>query len=161
MHQPGLDQGIITFPGVHRRVLRAPAEGFESTSQVMGVILDAELDQNQGADPAERPSSRVKAGLQCSLSQPLQQGLPLATGQAWRTARCWSLPQALKVPLASPKSLRPGADCRATDAQLARDSGVGKVTGLQQPPGLQPAFLKLRTGELSGSPSHGHYCKPS
>jgi hypothetical protein len=33
---------------------------------------------------------------------------------------------------------------------------VGKMTGLQQPPGLQTAFLKLRAGELSGSPYHGH-----
>jgi hypothetical protein len=151
-----VDQGIITFPGIHRRVLRTPAKGFESASQVMGVILDAELDQNQGADPAERPSIRVEADLQCSLSQPLQQGLPLPSGQARRTARRWSIPQTLKVTFASPKLLGPSADRRATHAHLARDGCVGKMTGLQQLPGLQTAFLKLRTGELSGSPAHGH-----
>ena len=161
MRQPGLDQGIITFPGIHRRVLRTPAECFESASQVMGVVRDAELNQNQGADPAERPPIRVEAGLQGSLSQHLQQGLPLPARQAWRTARRWSIPQALKVTLASPKLLGPGADRRATDAHPARDGCVGKMTGLQQPPGLQTAFLKLHTGELSGSPYHGHYCKPT
>jgi hypothetical protein len=127
----------------------------------MGVVLDAELDQHQGADPAERPSICVEAGLQDSVSQKLQQELPLPAGQAWRTARRWSIPQTLKVTLASPKLLGPGADCRATDAHLARDGCVGKMTGLQQPPGLQTAFLKLPTGELSGSPYHRHYCKPN
>ncbi len=102
MCQPGLDQGIIAFPGVHRRVLRTPAESFESASQVMGMVLNAEFDQNQGTEPAERPSIRVEAGLQCSLSQHLQQGLPLPSGQAWRTARRGAMPQTLKVTLASP-----------------------------------------------------------
>jgi hypothetical protein len=118
----------------------------------MGMVLDAELDQHQGADPAERPSIRVEAGLQCSMSQNLQQGLPWPSGQAWRTARRWSIPQTLKVTLASPKLLGPGADRRATDAHLTRHGGVGKMTGLPQPPGLQTAFLKWRAGELSGSP---------
>jgi hypothetical protein len=152
MRQPGLDQDIITFSGIHRWVLRAPAQSFESTSQIMGMVRDAELDQNQGADPAERPSIRIEAGLQCSLSQHLQQGLPLPAGQAWRTARRWSIPQTLKVTLASPKLLGPGADRRATDTHLTRDGGVGKMTSLQQPPGLQTAFLKLCAGELSWSP---------
>jgi hypothetical protein len=156
MCQPGLDQGIIPFPGRHRRVLRTPAEGFESASQVTGMVLDAELGQNQGADPEERPSIRVEAGLQCSLSQHLQQGLPLPSGQAWRTALRWSIPQTLKVTFASQQLLGPSADRRATHAHLTRDGCVGKMTGLQQPPGLQAAFLKLHTGELSGSPYHGH-----
>jgi hypothetical protein len=130
MPQPGLDQGIITFPGIHRRVWWTPAEGFEAASQVMGMVLDTELDQNQGADPAERPSIRVEAGMQCSLSQHLQQGLPLPSGHAWRTARRWSMPQTRKVPLASPKSLGPGADRRATDAHLTRDGCVGQMTSL-------------------------------
>jgi hypothetical protein len=154
--QPGLDHGILTSPGIHRRVLRTPAEGFESASQVMGVVLDAALDHNQSADPAERPSSRVGAGLQGSLRQPLQPGLPWPSGQAWRTARCWSLPQTFKVPFASPQWLGPRADRRATHAHLARDGCVGKMTGWHQPPGLQTAFLTWRTGELSGSPYHGH-----
>jgi hypothetical protein len=81
MPQPGLDQGIIAFPGVHRRVLRTPAERSESARQVMGMVLNAEFNQNQGANPAKCPSIRVEAGLQCSLSQHLQQGLPLPAGQ--------------------------------------------------------------------------------
>jgi hypothetical protein len=156
MRQPGLDQGIITFPGIHRRVLWTPAESFASAGQVMGMVLDTDFDQHQGADPAERPSIRIKAGLQCSLSQNLQQGPPLPSGQAWRTARCWSMPQTLKVTLASPQLLGPGTDRRATDAHLTRDGCVGKMTSLQQLPGLQTAFLKLCAGELSWSPYHGH-----
>lgn len=151
-----MDQGVITFPGIHCRVLRTPAEGFEAASQVMGVVLDAKLDQNQGADSAERPSLRVEAGLQCSPTQKLQQELPLPAGQAWRTARRWAIPQTLKVPLASPKLLGPGADRHATDAHLPGDGSMGKVTRLQQPSGLQTAFLKLHAGELSWSPDHGH-----
>jgi hypothetical protein len=151
-----MDQGIITFPGVHRRVLRTPAEGFEAASQVMGVVPDAALDQNQGADPAERPSIRVEAGVQGSLSQPLQQGRPWPSGQAWWTAQRGSIPQTLEGTRASPKLLGPSADRRATHAHLARDGCVGKMTGLPQPPGFQTAFLKLRTSELSGSPYHGH-----
>jgi hypothetical protein len=82
MRQSGLDQGTITFPGIHHRVLWTPAECLESASQITGMVmvLDTELDQNQGADPAERPSIRVAAGMQGSLSQHLQQGLPLPSG---------------------------------------------------------------------------------
>jgi hypothetical protein len=63
MREPRLDQGVITFPGIHRRMLWTPAQGFESASQVMGMVLDATLDQDHGTDPAERPSIRVEAGL--------------------------------------------------------------------------------------------------
>jgi hypothetical protein len=154
--QPGLDPGIVTFSGIHRRGLRTPAEGFESASQVMGVVLDAELDQGQGADPAERPSIRVEAGLQCSLSQHLQQGLPLPSGQAWRTAQRWLIPQTFKGPLASPKVLGLEADYRALTPIWRAMAAGQRWPSLQQPPGLQTAFLKLHTGELSGSPYHGH-----
>jgi len=63
-------------------MLRTPAEGFEAASQVGGMVRDAALGQNQGADPAERPSIRVEAGVQRSLSQRLQPGLPRPPGQA-------------------------------------------------------------------------------
>jgi hypothetical protein len=149
-------RGVIAFPGIHCRVLRTPAEGFEAASQVMGVVLDAKLDQNQGADSAERPSIRAEAGLQCSPPQKLQQGLPLPSGQAWRTARRWAIPQTRKVPLASPKLLGPGADRHATDAPLPGDGSTGKVASLQQPSGRQTAFLTWRAGELSWSPVPGH-----
>jgi hypothetical protein len=122
----------------------------------MGIVLDAEFDKYQGADPAERPSIRLETGLQRSPTQHLQQILPLPSGQAWRTPRRWSAPQTLKAALASPKLLGPAADRRATDTHLTGNGGVGKVASLQQPPGLQTPFLELRAGELSWSPYHGH-----
>ena len=152
MRQPGLDQVIITSPGRHRGVLRTLAESFESARPIMGRVRDTALDQNQGAAPAQRPSIRVEAGLQCSLSQHRQQVLSWPAGQAWRTARRGSIPRTLKVSLASPKWLGPEADRRATDTHLTRDGGVGKTPSLQQPPGLQTAFRKLCAGELSWSP---------
>jgi hypothetical protein len=154
MCEPGLDQAVITFPGIHCRVLRTPAECFESASQIMGMVLDAKFDQNQGADPAERPPIRVKAGLQCASTQDLQQQLPLLCRQAWRTSRHWSVLQTPKITLAVAELLGPCTDSRTTDAHLARDGRAGKVASLQQSTGFQAAFFKLRTGELSWSPYH-------
>jgi hypothetical protein len=122
----------------------------------MGVVLDVKLDQNQGADSAERPSIRIKTGLQCSPPQDLQQVLPLAHGQARRTSRRWAVPQTLKVALASPQLLGPGADRRATDAPLARDGSMGQVASLPQPPRRQTAFCQWCAGEMSWSPYHDH-----
>jgi hypothetical protein len=151
-----VDQGVITFASLDRRVWRTPAEGCESASQIMGMILDTTCDQNQGTNPAERPPIRLKTGLPCSPPQDLQQVLPLAHGQARRTSRRWSVPQTLKVALASPQLLGPFADRRAADAHLARDGRVGKVASLQQSPGRQAAFLKWRASEMSWSPYHRH-----
>jgi hypothetical protein len=122
----------------------------------MGMILDTKFDQNQGTNPAERPPIGVKAGLEGSSLEDLQQVLPLAHGQARRTSRRWSVPQTLKVALASPQLRGPFADRRAADAHLARDGRVGKVASLQQPPRRQTAFFQLCTGEMSWSPSHEH-----
>jgi hypothetical protein len=45
MRQPGLDQGVITLPGMDRWVLRTPAERFKAVRQIMGKhghdLLDA------------------------------------------------------------------------------------------------------------------------
>ena len=78
----------------------------------MGVLRDAELDQNQGADPAERPSIRVEADLY------------------------WSILQTPKITLAVPKLLGPYTDSCTTDAHLARDGHVGKVASSQQSTGF-------------------------
>src|SRR3712207_8430498 len=88
-----------------------------------------------GRDWSSDVCSSDLAGLQCSPTQKLQQELPLPAGQAWRTTRRWAIPQPLKVPLASPKLLGPGADRHATDAHLPGDGSMGKVTSLQQPSG--------------------------
>jgi hypothetical protein len=122
----------------------------------MGMVLDAKFDQYQGTKPAERPPIRVKAGLQRSPTQHLQQVLPLVCGQARRTSRHSSVPQTLKLSLVAPKLHSPLADSRPTDAHLAGDGRVGEVTSLQQPPGFQTAFLKLRAGKMSWSPYHEH-----
>jgi hypothetical protein len=155
MCEPGLDQAVITFPGIHCRGLRTPAECCESASQIMGMVLDTKFDKKHGADPAERPPIRVKAGLPCASTQHLQQQQPLLCRQAWRTARYWSVLQTPKITLAVAELLGPCTDSRTTDAHLARDGRVGKGASLQQSPGCQAAFFKLRTGELSWSPYQG------
>jgi hypothetical protein len=156
MGQPGWDQGVITFPGIDRWVLRAPAEGFESAGQIMGMVPHTKFDQDQGANPAERPTLRLKACLQCAPAQHLPQALPLVCGQAGRTSRHRSVLQTPKITPAVPKWLGPGTDSRAAHAELACDGRVGQLTSLQQPTSLQAAFFQLRTGEMSWSPDHGH-----
>jgi hypothetical protein len=130
MCEPGPDQGVIPFPRVDRWVLRTPAERFESASQIMGMVLDAKFDKYEGANPAECPTIRVKAGLQRSLTQHLQQVLPLVCGQAGRTSRHRSVLQTPKITLALPELLRPFTDRRATNAHLARNASVGEVASL-------------------------------
>jgi hypothetical protein len=152
MCEPGLDQAVITFPGLHYRVLRTPAEGCESASQIMGMVLDTTFDKNHGADPAERPPIRVKAGFESTVFEDRQHALPLLCRQAWRTSRHWFALQTPKIPLAVAELLGPCTDSRTTDAHLARDGRVRKVASLQQSTGFQAAFFKLRTGELSWSP---------
>jgi hypothetical protein len=156
MGEPSLDQGVIPFPSVDCRVLRTPAERFESARQIMGMVLDAKFDQNQGANPTERPTIRVKASLQGSPTQHLQEMLPLVCGQAGRTSRHRFALQTPKIPRTLPELLCPFTDSRTTDAYLACDGRVGKVASLQQSPGRQAAFLKLRASEMSWSPYHRH-----
>ncbi len=156
MGEPSLDQGVIPFPSVDCRVLRTPAERFESASQIMGMVLDATFDQNQGANPTERPTIRVKASLQGASTQHLQEMLPLVCGQAGRTPRHRFALQTPKIPRTLPELLSPFTDSRTTDAHLACNGRVGKVASLQQSPGRQAAFLKLRAGEMSWSPYHRH-----
>jgi hypothetical protein len=49
MAEPGLDQGVITLPCIGGRVLRTPAEDFESARHIMGMLLDAKFTQARAA----------------------------------------------------------------------------------------------------------------
>ncbi len=142
MGQPGVDQGVITFPRIDRRGMRAPAEGVESAGQIMGMGPNATCDQDQGANPAERPTLRIKACLQCSPAQHLQQVLPLGGGQAGRTSRHRSVLQPPTITQAVPELLGPGTDSRAANAELACHGRVGQLASLQQPTSLQVAFFQ-------------------
>ncbi len=156
MGEPSLDQGVIPFPRVDCRVLRTPAERFESARQRVGMGLDATFDQHQGANATERPPSRVKASLQGSPTQHLQEMWPRVCGQAGRTPRHRFALQTPKIPRTLPELLSPLTDSRTTDAHLACDGRLGKVASLQQSPGRQAAFLKWRASEMSWSPYHRH-----
>jgi hypothetical protein len=156
MRQPALDQGLITLPSVDRRVLRTPAERFESVREIMRMVRDTKFNKNHGANAAERPTICVKAGLQRASTQHSQQLLPLLWGETGRAPRYAVLFQTAKVALALPQLLRPSADCRAAAPHLARNSRLGEVASLQQSTGFQAAFFKLRTGKLSWFPSHGY-----
>jgi hypothetical protein len=125
MGEPGLDQGVITFPRIDCRVLWTPAEGFESARQIMGMVPDAKFDQDQGANPAERPTLRIKIYLERSPAQHLQQVLPLVRGQAGRTSRRRSVLQTPEITQAVPELLGPDTDSRATDADLPCNGRVG------------------------------------
>ena len=102
----------------------------------MGMVLDPEFDENDGANAAERPTIRVKAGLQCTSTQHPQQQLPLLWGEAGRTPRHAALLQTAQVPLPLSQLVSPAADSGATDAHLARNSRVRELAGLQQPTGF-------------------------
>jgi hypothetical protein len=121
----------------------------------MGMVLDPKFDKNHGADPAERPPIRVKAGLQGASTQHLQQLLPLRWGETGWTPRHAAPVQAAQVPLTLSQLSSPAVNSSATDAHLARNGRLGEVASLQQPTGFQTAFFKLYTGELSWSPYHG------
>jgi hypothetical protein len=154
MHQPSLHQGVITLPRIDRRVLRTPAERFESVRKIMRVVCDPILHKNHRANATERPTIRVKAGLQSASTQHPQQLLPLLGGEARRAPRDAMLVQTAKVALVSPQLLSPSADSCAADPHLARNGRLREVASLPQPTSFQATFFKLRTGKLSWFPSH-------
>jgi hypothetical protein len=98
--------------------------------EIMRMVRDTKFNQNDGANPAERPPIRVKAGLPCASPQHLQQVLPRLWGETGRASRYAALAQTAKVALVFSQSLSPAADSGATDAHLARNSRVGEVAGL-------------------------------
>ena len=156
LRQPGLDQGLITLPRVDGRGLRTPAERVEPRREIMRMGRDTTCHQHDGANPAERPPLRVKAGLPCASPQHVPQVRPRLWGEPGRASRDAALAQTAKVALVFSPSRRPAADRGATDAHLARNSRVGEVAGLSQSTSFQTAFFTWRTGELPWSPSHSY-----
>jgi hypothetical protein len=96
----------------------------------MRMVRDTQFNQNDGANPAERPSIRAKAGLQCASSQHLQQVLPLLWGETGWAPRYAALGQTAKVALVCSQLLGPSADRCAADAHLARNGRLGEVASL-------------------------------
>lgn len=136
MRQLCLDQGVIMLPSIDRRVLRTPAKRFKAVRQIMGMVLDPEFDENDGANAAKRPTIRAQASLQCASTQHPQQQLPLLWGEAGRTPRHAALFQTTQIPLTLAQLLSPAADSGATDACLARNSRVREGASLQLPTGF-------------------------
>jgi hypothetical protein len=120
------------------------------------MVRDTKFYKNHGANPAERPTIRVKAGLQCASLQHLQQVRPLLWGETRQATQYAVLLQAAKVTLALSQLLSPLTDSSAADAHLARNGRLGEVASLQQRTGFHAAFFKLRTSELSWSPSQSY-----
>jgi hypothetical protein len=96
----------------------------------MRMVRDTKFNENDGANPAERPSIRVEAGPQCASPQHLQQVLPLLRGETGRTPWYAALGQTAKVALVFSQLLRPSADRRAANAHLARNGRLGEVASL-------------------------------
>jgi hypothetical protein len=109
----------------------------------MRMIRDPTFHQHNGANPAERPALRVKAGLQCASPQHLPQALPLLWGEPGRAPRYAALVQTAQVALVFSQWPRPSADCRAADAHLARNGRLGEIASWSQAAGFQTAFFKL------------------
>jgi hypothetical protein len=96
----------------------------------MRMVRDPKFHQNDGANPAERPAIRVKAGLQCASPQHLQQQLPLLWGEPGRAPRYAALVQTAQVALVFSQLPRPSAHRRAADAHLVRNGRLGEVASL-------------------------------
>jgi hypothetical protein len=63
--------------------------------------------------------------------------------------------QAGHVALMLAELLSPCTDGHPTDAQSARNGGMGELSGLEQPAGFQASFFTLTAGEVSWAPDHG------
>ena len=86
------------------------------------------------ANPAERPTIRVRAGLPCASAR-----------GPFQTA---------KGALAWPHWLSPAADRHAADPHLARHGRLGEGASWPQPTDFSVACVTWRTGERSWFPSH-------
>jgi hypothetical protein len=136
MHKPGPHQGIISFPGVDCRLLRAPAQRLQSTGQVVGMVAHAKGHQNHRTDAQECPPIRLKASFESASVEDCQHALPLRNAQAGRPAGNGMCVQAGHVALTLAESLSPCADGHSTDAQSAGDVGLGELSGLEKPAGF-------------------------
>jgi hypothetical protein len=156
MHKPGPHQGIISFPGVDCRLLRAPAQSLQPTGQVVGMVAHPKGHQDHRPDAPERPPIRVKASFESAFVEDGQHALPLLNAQAGGPTGNGTCIQAGHVALMLTKLLSPFADGHPTDPQSTGNVGVGELTGLEQPSSLQASFFTLTTGEVSWAPDHGH-----
>ena len=120
----------------------------------MRVVCDPLWHKNHRANATERPTIRVKAGLQSASTQHPQPWLPRLGGEARRAPRDAMRVQTAKVALVSPQLLSPSADSGAAAPHLARHGRLREVASLPQPTGFPATFFKRRTGKLSWFPSH-------
>ncbi len=156
MREPRPHQGVIPFPGIQRRILRTPAEGFQPTGEVVRMVAHAKRHQNHGADTPERPALGVKARLEGTLLEDRQPALPLLNAQAGRPPRNRACLQAAHSTLVLVELSSPCADGHPADTQAAGHGSIGELTGLEQPSSFQTSFLTWATGELSWAPYHGY-----
>jgi len=128
MREPRLHQGFISFPGIQGWLLRTPAEGFQSASQVVRVVAHAECHQDHRTDAQERPPIGVKARLEGALWEDHQHALPLPNAQTDRAARNRACVQAGHVALVSVEWSSPLADGHPTHTQSTGHVSVGELT---------------------------------
>jgi hypothetical protein len=155
MREPGLHQGIISFPSIDRGLLRTPSQRLQPTGQVMRMVAHPKRHQHHRTDAQERPPIRVKARFQCPFFENRQHALPLLNTQAGWTAGNGACVQADRVAVVLPELSSPRAHSHPTDAQSAGDVGVGEWSGLEQPAGFQASCFTLTTGQVFRSPDHG------
>ena len=155
MREPGLHQGIISFPSIDRGLLRTPSQRLQPTGQVVRMVAHPKRHQNHRTDAPERPPIRVKARLQRPFFESRQHALPLLNTQAGRAPWDRACLQAGHIALVLAELSSPCADGHPTDAQPAGDVGVGELSGLEQPASFQASFFELTAGEVSRTPDHG------
>jgi hypothetical protein len=155
MREPGPHQGLISFPGIDRGLLRTPPQRLQPPGQIVSMVAHTKRHQNYRTDALERPPIRVKTSLESAFLEDRQHTLPLLNVQAGRTAGNRACVQAGQVALMLTELLSPCADGHPTDAQSAGNVGMGELSSLQQPSGFQASFFTLTTGEVSRTPDHG------
>ena len=133
MREPGLHQGIVPFPGIDRRLLRAPSQRLQSTGQVVRMVAHPKGHQNDRTNAQERPPIGVKARVQGSCLEDGQYTLPLLTVQAGWAARNRACVQAGQITLVLVELSSPRADGHPTDPQSAGNGSVGELPGREQP----------------------------
>ncbi len=156
MREPGLHQGIISFPSIDRGLLRTPSQRFQPTGQVVRMVAHPKRHQNHRTDAQERPPIRVKARLQRPFFENRQHALPLLNTQAGGTAGNGARVQAGYVAMMLAELVRPFADGHPTNPQSACNICMGELSGLEQPAGFQASFFPLTTREVSRAPDHSH-----
>jgi hypothetical protein len=152
---PGSDQLIVPLLGIEGRAWRAPAQGLQAAYDIMGRIIHPTLHQNQRPEPTERPTIRVKPGIQRPVLEPGQHLVPWSSPQPRRPTRNTPVFQTPNVAMVLGQALDPAADRHATNAQLSCNVGLGGLVSLQEPPRFEATCFTLCTREVVRSPYHG------